>query len=62
MSIKQVKYLITITQIARIWSRNRKEIKILQSLTALGFLALFLKADKLEQEKDNINQFNETRL
>ena len=64
MSIKLVKVLIFTSQFGRIWSKNRMEIKILQSLTAVGFLALFFQSEKRDREKNaekqEIQNFNNT--
>jgi len=58
MPIRKIKFLIAISQLGRIWSKNRLEIKYLQSLTALGFLGLFLNSDEKDKDKEEINNFN----
>ena len=58
MPIRKIKFLIALSQIGRIWSKNRIEIKILQSITAFSFLALFISTEQKDKDKDEINTFN----
>lgn len=60
MSLKKVKLLLAISQVGSIWSRNWKEVKVFKTLTAIGFLALFLNTDEEERKKEDINQYNKT--
>ena len=56
MSLKKVKYLLAIAQIGTIWAKRYKEVKILKTITAIGFLALFINSDSNDQ--DDVNTFN----
>jgi hypothetical protein len=59
MLLRNVKVVIALSQIARIWSRNRIEIKTLQTITALAFLALFFATEEKDKEDSNeIKTFN----
>lgn len=58
MLLRNVKIIIALSQVARIWSRNRIEIKALQTFTALGFLALFFATEDKDQEDEQVKQFN----
>ena len=51
-----IKTVILVGQLGRIWSKNRVEIKVLQTLTSVAFFALFLKNNKTES-KEEYNQF-----
>ena len=57
----KIKVLILISQLGRVWSRGRIERKLFQSMTAIGFFALFLfKYD--DSDKNEFNDFNNTGL
>ena len=63
MSLKSIKILIAITSIGKIWSKHRTEIKILQSLTSIGFLALFFEQERKDKDiKQRIHEYNKRNL
>jgi len=48
-----LKALVLLGQVGRIWSKNRMEIKVFQTLTSIAFFALFLKSSKKEECNNN---------
>jgi len=48
-----LKAVVLLGQVGRIWSKNRLEIKVLQTLTSIAFFALFLKGSKDSREEEN---------
>jgi len=49
-----IKTVVLIGQLGRIWSKNRREIKIFQSLTTVAFFLMFLKS---QEKQDDYNNF-----
>lgn len=50
----KIKLLILITQVGRIWSKHRKEIKVFQTLTTVGFFLLYF-----QQRKDSLESMEQ---
>ena len=50
-----MKVVVLLGQVGKIWSKNRNEIKVLQTMTAIAFFALFLKGK--DNDKEEYNNF-----
>lgn len=56
--MRNLRFLILIGQLGRIWSKNRLEIKIFQSMTAAAFFMLFIGKSNTNEDNENFREEN----